>query len=131
MKIFIIGILLSGLTFAKARNENCRSVYQQKIKSHESALNRLRRESKGRSQKAIYHQLQRKSLIKVYQLLLETKGKMLRGAKTTELSKRVRINPQTVQNVLRRSNYRGMLCENDNLMDFDEIASAIRSRRIR
>ena len=129
MKIFLIGVLLSQLAFAKGKT--CRPLYQQKIKYHESALNRLRRNGKGRSQKAIYHQLQRKSLIKVYQLLLETKSRMFKGVKTIELSKRVRINPRTVQNILRRSNKRGFICEDNNLMDFDEIAVGIRGRRLR
>jgi hypothetical protein len=129
MKIFLIGMLLSQLTFAQGKA--CRPLYQQKIKYHESELNRLRRNGLGRSQKAIYHQLQRKSLIKVYQLLLETKSHMLKGAKTTELSKRVRINPRTVQNILRRSNGRGYICADNNLMDFDEIAVGIRNRRLR
>lgn len=119
--------MLSGLTFAGS----CRPLYQEKISYHESELNRLRRTTQGNSQKATYHQLQRKSLIKSYQLLLEIKNKMLKGSKTTELSKRVQINPQTVQNILRRSNYRGMLCKNNNLMDFDEIVIAIRNRRLR
>ena len=129
MKIFLIGILLSQLAFAQKKT--CRNLYQQKINYHESELNKLRRNDKGRSQKAIYHQLQRKSLIKVYQLLLETKGHMVQGTKTTELSKRVKINPRTVQNILRRSNQRGFLCEKNNLLDFDEIALAIKNRRLR
>ncbi|TDJ03769.1 MAG: hypothetical protein E2O68_09430 [Deltaproteobacteria bacterium] len=129
MKIFLIGMLLSQLAFAQ--KSSCRPLYQQKIKYHESEINRFRRNGKGRSQKAIYHQLQRKSLIKVYQLLLETKSRMLKGAKTTELSGRVRINPQTVQNILRRANYRGHICKDNNLMDFDEIAQGIQSRKIR
>lgn len=129
MKIFIIGILLSGLTFA--RGQTCRPLYQKKISYHESQLNQLRRTGKGKSQKAIYHGLQRKSLLQVYQLLLETKSRMLRGSKTLALSRRVNINPQTVQNIVRRSSYRGILCENNNLLDFDEIATAIRGRKLR
>jgi len=128
MKLFLIGILFSGLTFAES---NCHRLYQKKITYHESELNRLRRTGKGKSQKAIYHQIQRKSLIKVHQLLLETKSKMYRGVKTTELSKRVRINPRTVQKILRRSDRRGYICENNNLMDFDEIAVGIKNGRLR
>jgi len=56
---------------------------------------------------------------------------MYRGVKTTELSKRVRINPRTVQKILRRSDRRGYICENNNLMDFDEIAVGIKNGRLR
>ena len=129
MKLFLITILLTTSAFAQKRS--CTPLYQEKINYHESQLNRLRRKGKGRSQKAIYHQSQRKSLIKVYQLLLETKSRMLKGTKTTELSKRVNINPQTVQNIVRRSNLRGYLCKNNNLMDFGEIAVGIRGRGLK